>query len=315
MNAFEEIKWSDYPVSSSAAYGVCSLSIGEIGEGSPTATIIAGVHGDEGPWGALAIKYLFENIKKNEIVGSLRIIPVANPLAMEADSRVSPLDNLDLNRVFPGDQNGSHTQRLAATIVEKALNGSEYVYDLHGGGSWCVNAFGFSFTGSEDLILSINPPFIVESTQKKCTLTGYSMRNGAKVTAIEMGGRGKQENEWAKKIAEGIRRSLIDVGVIKREKTEAKHREVSIKVGPTTVLRPDHGGIFVPVLDEESVGTVIEKDSILGRIVDPVTMNCIQEFTAPFNETAILLLRHRMCVVEGGAMIYVVAPLRGKVSS
>lgn len=311
MNAFDEIKWTGYPISSSAAYGKCEIKMGEIGSTAPRATIIAGVHGDEGPWGALAIRYLLESIKKDEVLGSLKIVPVANPLAMEADSRVSPLDNLDLNRVFPGNPEGSHTQRLAASITEHALDGSDYVYDLHGGGSWCVNSFGFSFPGSEKLISSINPPLIVEATKKPGTLTGYAMKNGAKVVALEMGGSGKNEIEWAKRIASGLRRSLIDVGIIKGEKPSSE-QGASIYVGPTTVLRPNRGGIFVPVLDEDSVGTIIEKGSLLGKVLDPVTMRCIQEFSAPFDETAVLLLRHRICVVEGGAMIYVVAPLRGR---
>jgi len=71
MNAFDEIKWTEYPISSSAAYGQCELKIGEIGYAAPRATIIAGVHGDEGPWGALAIRYLLDSIKKEEILGSL----------------------------------------------------------------------------------------------------------------------------------------------------------------------------------------------------------------------------------------------------
>lgn len=312
MNAFDEVKWKDVAISSSAAYGVCSLKIGSLSKGSPRATIIAGVHGDEGPWGALVIKYLLVSIEKNDIIGSLKIVPVANPLAMESDSRCSPLDDLDLNRVFPGDPNGSHTPRLAASIVEHALNGSDYVFDLHGGGSWCVNAFGFSFTGSENLVTSINPPFIVNSIEKPGTLTGYSMKRGAKVTAIEMGGRCSGENEWANRIANGLKNSLIDLGVIRGEKTQRVNQPLARKVGPTLVLRPDKGGVFIPTIKEASIGTVIKKGTILGKIVDPVTMNCIQEFKAPFNETAVLLLRPHISVAEGGAMIYVVAPLKEK---
>lgn len=310
MTVFDEIKWKKYHVSSSAAYGECSLKVGEVGEGFPRATIIAGVHGDEGPWGALAIRYLLKNIEINDLLGSLKIVPVANPLAMEADSRVSPIDDLDLNRVFPGDPNGSHTQRIAATLVEYTLNCSDYVYDLHGGGSWCVNAFGFSFAGSEDIVKSVSPPFIIDAKEKQGTLTGYSMKRGVKVTALEMGGRGRYENEWAKKIAKGLKKSLSDVGIIKLEKTQHHKQTPSRRVGPSMVIRSNMGGIFIPTIHEEIVGTVINKDTLMGKMVDPVTMNCIQEFIAPFRDTAVLLLRPRISVVDGGAMLYVVAPLK-----
>lgn len=312
MSIFDEIKWKDYPISSSAAYGICSLKIGEVGEGSPRATILAGVHGDEGPWGSLAIRYLLEDIEIDDLLGALKIIPAANPLAMESDSRVSPIDDLDLNRVFPGDLNGSHTQRIAATIVKNALNCTDYVYDLHGGGSWCVNAFGFSFTGSEDIVSSISPPFIVDATEKQGTLSGYSMKRGVKVTALEMGGRGKYEDDWAKKIANGLKRSLSDVGIIQLEKSKYDKQTLSKRVGPSKVLRPNIGGVFIPIIQEEIVGTVIKRGTPMGKIVDSVTMDCIQEFTAPFDATAVLLLRPRISVVDGGAMIYVVAPLKEK---
>lgn len=310
MTLFNEVKWKDIAISSTSAYGTCSLKIGAFGKGTPCATIIAGVHGDEGPWGALVIKYLLDSIESDEIIGSLKIVPVANPLAMESDSRVSPLDNLDLNRVFPGDPNGSHTYRLAAAIVEHSLTGADYVYDLHGGGSWCVNAFGFSFSGSEDMVSSINPPFIVDATEKQGTLSGYSKKKGSKVTAIEMGGRCSHENEWAERIADGIKASLIDLGIICGERPRQTDLLPPRKVGPTTVLRSDEGGIFIPVIKEDVVGTVIKKGTTLGKVVDPVTMDGIQEFVAPFEETAVLLLRPHISVVEGGAMIYVLAPLK-----
>jgi hypothetical protein len=308
MSLFDEIKWKEYHISSSAAYGVCSLSIGEVGEDSPRATILAGVHGDEGPWGSIAIRYLLKDIEKKDLLGSLKVVPVANPLAMEADSRVSPIDNLDLNRVFPGDPKGSHTQQIAATLVEHALNCSDYVYDLHGGGSWCVNAFGFSFAGSEDIVSSVSPPFIMDAQEKHGTLTGYSMKRGAKVTALEMGGRGRYENEWAKKIANGLKKSLCDVGII--EKTQLQEDTHFRRVGSSMVLRSNKGGIFIPIIKEEIVGSVINRGTLMGKMVDPVTMNCIQELTAPFEATAVLLLRPHISVVNGGAMLYVVAPLK-----
>jgi predicted deacylase len=314
MTAFNEVKWKDIAISSSAAYGTCSLKIGTLGKGTPCATIIAGVHGDEGPWGALVIKYMLDSIESNEIIGSLKIVPVANPLAMESDSRVSPLDDLDLNRVFPGDPNGSHTYRLAAAIVEHSLIGADYVYDLHGGGSWCVNAFGFSFSGSEDMVTAINPPFIVDTPEKQGTLSGYSRKKGSKVSAIEMGGRCSRENDWAERTADGLKASLIDLGVISGEKPQRTDPPAR-KVGPTTVLRSDEGGIFIPGIREDVVGTVIKKGTTLGKIVDPVTMDDLQEFVAPFEETAVLLLRTHISVVEGGAMIYVLAPLKEEVDS
>jgi hypothetical protein len=81
----------------------------------------------------------------------------------------------------------------------------------------------------------------------------------------------------------------------------------TLKVGPTQVLRPSQGGIFSPVLGAKAIGTVIAGGTILGRLLDPVTMETVEVFEAPYPETAVLLLRPRLAVVEEGTMTYVVA--------
>jgi predicted deacylase len=308
MNLFKKTTWKSYPIPTSASYGSMPLKIGFVGDSFPTATIVAGVHGDEGPWGALAIKQALITIPEDELIGSIKIIPVANPTAMEADSRVSPIDNLDLNRVFPGDPDGSHTQKIADIITKYALEGSEYVFDIHGGGSWCVNSFAFSFNGSEELAEAINPSFIVKAVNKLGSLSNYALSNGSKVTAIEMGGRSNYENKWISELANGLKRGLKQGGIIKSKSLE-KSSINPLHVGPTTVLRSVIGGIFIPKVKEETIGTVLKKGISLGAIVNPVTMEQEQIFITPFEETAILLLRPRISVVEGGAMIYVIAPL------
>jgi len=277
-----------------------------VGEGSPEALVTAGIHGDEGPWGAWAIHKMMEGSNLDELRGTLRIVPVANPLAMEADARCSPLDDLDLNRAFPGKSGGSHTERLAAALTGHALGDADSVIDLHGGGSWCVNSFAFQFPGSEGLAQAFQPPILVDATLRDSTLTGYARSRGARVTAVEMGGRCGDEEEWAARIARGLRRALGVAGAMTSAPYEPGLPE-PVKVGPTQVLRPSRGGVFSPGLGAEAVGSVVAGGTVLGRLLDPVTMETVEVFEAPYPETAVLLLRPRLAVVEGGAMTYVVA--------
>src|SRR5436190_22975816 len=106
------MQWKNATVGVGAAAGSLKIKIGSVGTGKPTALITAGIHGDEGPWGAWAIHKLLDSVATGDLLGSLRVVPVANPLAMEADARNASLDMLDLNRVFPGNPEGSHTERL-----------------------------------------------------------------------------------------------------------------------------------------------------------------------------------------------------------
>ena len=201
------IEWKRISIPSGAATGRVNLTIGSVGEGHPLALVTAGIHGDEGPWSAWAMNKMLRSVIREELRGALRIVPVANPLAMEADARCSPLDDLDLNRAFPGRVDGSHTECLAAALTQHALENVDVVIDLHGGGSWCVNAFAFQFKGSEQLARAFQPPFLVKGHERSTTLTGFASSTGARVTAVEIGGRSQFEHEWTKRLANGLRKS------------------------------------------------------------------------------------------------------------
>jgi predicted deacylase len=123
-----------------------------------------------------------------------------------------------------------------------------------------------------------------------------------------MGGRCRTENEWIIKTANCIKRGLNYAGIIKSKNLENQTTK-SQYVGPTTVIRSNKGGIFIPKVNENTISTVLDKDTVLGSLINPATMNCEEVYKTPFEKTAILLLRPRVAVVEGGAMIYVVAPL------
>lgn len=299
---YDQLVWQTRPLPSQAASGQIQLRVGEVGEGGDLATLVAGVHGDEGPWGALALRKLLTR-PRDTLRGRLRVVLAANPLALEADARTAPLDHLDLNRTFPGNASGSHTEVLAASLSE-ALDGSKVVADLHGGGSWCINAFVFSFPGDEVLAAEVGAPFTVTMPEKQGTLTQYARSLGARVVALEMGGRSRDELRWRDRIADGLARVLYRTGFLSEA---AGVVPPSIPVGPSDVLRPQVGGLFVPTLREDAVGTVVPGGTELGQLLHPHTLEPLESFNAPFRQTALLLLRPHVGVLEGGAMTYVVA--------
>ena len=306
-NLIEMLDWTQVPVGVESAFGQINLGIGAVGGGGPVALITAGIHGDEGPWGAWAIRKLLERITPDELRGTIHIVPVSNPLAMQADKRNAPVDQLDLNRAFPGNSTGSYTERVASILVEYALPGADYVIDLHGGGSWCVNAFVFQMEGGEALSAAFEAPFVVQAPDRTVTLTGYARSQGAVVAAVEMGGRSEFEANWADRIADGLFRALAVAGVIEPAHTPVPVANPAIVVSETSVLRPNAGGIFLPHVRADQVGTIVAKDTLLGQMLHPVTQVVIEEFRAPFKQTALLLLRPMLAQIEGGAMTYVVA--------
>ena len=120
-----------------------------------------------------------------------------------------------------------------------------------------------------------------------------------------MGGRSEREDHWAARIAAGLRRALGIAGVL--TPVEGPPPAESIPVGPSEVLRPSRGGIFVPNLRADSVGTIVPGGTVLGYLLDPVTQTIVETFEAPYERTALMLLRPTIAQIEGGAMTYVVA--------
>ncbi len=102
-------------------------------EPGTTLVVTAAVHGDEYE-GIEAIPRIYGQIQPNELSGTLVMVPICNMPAYEAAQRSSPIDGLNLARVFPGDANGTLTQRIAYWIREKLLSQADFYIDLHSGG-------------------------------------------------------------------------------------------------------------------------------------------------------------------------------------
>ena len=99
----------------------------------PTLIVTGAVHGDEYE-GVETIPLVFQQIEPEDLAGTLVMLPVCNMPAYETVQRSSPIDGLNLARVFPGDPNGSITQRIADLITTKLLRHADFFIDLHSGG-------------------------------------------------------------------------------------------------------------------------------------------------------------------------------------
>ena len=104
------------------------------GEGAKTLAIVGAMRGDE-----VQQQYICSQLvsrltmmeQRGEIVDghSLLVIPSCNPFSMNVCRRFWAMDSTDINRMFPGYDQGETTQRIAAAIFT-ALNGFEYGLQL-----------------------------------------------------------------------------------------------------------------------------------------------------------------------------------------
>lgn len=97
----------------------------------PNVIVLAGVHGDEYE-GPAALHDVARALDPELVSGTVTLAPVVNPPAFLAGTRRNPSDYGDLNRLFPGDPEGSVSARMAALIFEKLIVGHNAVLSLHG---------------------------------------------------------------------------------------------------------------------------------------------------------------------------------------
>jgi N-alpha-acetyl-L-2,4-diaminobutyrate deacetylase len=125
----------DVPHSSNeSAWGALRVPIVVIrrGEG-PTLLLTGGNHGDEYE-GPIALMKLARSLEPEAISGRLILLPALNLPAVLAGTRVSPIDQVNMNRAFPGDPRGTPTLMIADYVRRGLLPLADAVLDLHSGG-------------------------------------------------------------------------------------------------------------------------------------------------------------------------------------
>lgn len=113
-----------------------------------TLTVLGGVHGDEFE-GQLAAAISASELGPRLEAGTLRVVAAANPLAVRSQTRETVEDGRNLARSFPGDPEGSITQRVAWELTERAIKGSDVLIDLHSAGRALSMPLLVGYAGSQ----------------------------------------------------------------------------------------------------------------------------------------------------------------------
>jgi predicted deacylase len=113
----------------------------------PCVVVVAGIHGNEAD-GVLAAHALGASLRPSELRGRLVLVAVANPSAFLVGERKSPVDGEDLNRIFPGNKDGTISHRLAERLYHGVAADANFVASLHGWGHWGATFRHVEYDGS-----------------------------------------------------------------------------------------------------------------------------------------------------------------------
>jgi predicted deacylase len=266
-----------------SAYGWIPIPIVCIKRGDgPRVLLVAGNHGDEYE-GQVALMKLCREIDASQVRGRVIILPAANFPAVKAGRRTSPLDDGgegNLNRSFPGDPDGSPTQMIAHYIESVLLPISDYVFDLHSGGSSLMLLPCALMKKSDDdartartieLMKVFGAPLsYVELTENDRTMAAAARRCGTIHMGTELGGGGTVSPEALAVGETGLRRLLRHVGALALDAPDEDApgtRLVAVGAADYYVHSPDDG-LFEPLVD---LGDEVEKGQPAGAVHFPET--------------------------------------------
>jgi N2-acetyl-L-2,4-diaminobutanoate deacetylase len=117
-----------------SAWGAIRIPIHVVrgGEG-PTVLFTGANHGDEYE-GPIALFKLVPRLDPARLKGRVIVLPTMNHPAVQAGTRVSPVDGVNMNRCFPGRRDGTPTPMLAHYVYHHLVARADVVADLHSGG-------------------------------------------------------------------------------------------------------------------------------------------------------------------------------------
>ena len=99
----------------------------------PVLFVNAGVHGGEYP-AIEAVIRLGKTLDPKKISGTVILMPVLNlPAFRMRTPFVCPIDNVNPNRVFPGDPRGSYSEQMTHALINEFVVHADAYVDLHGG--------------------------------------------------------------------------------------------------------------------------------------------------------------------------------------
>ncbi len=265
-----------------SAYGWIPIPITSIrnGEG-PRILVMAGNHGDEYE-GQIIVSRLIRELGLDQVRGQLILLPMANFPAAAAGTRTSPIDEGNLNRLFPGDEAGTPTQMIADYIEHVLMPGCKYVLDLHSGGSsllyhgGCLLALDPGNDEDRDSLRTLMshlrvPHACLLQRPNPVSSSSAARRQGAIAFIAELGGAGMVSPDVLNQAWFGVLNFLQNAGALTAD-VVVPETSTDMKLLKIEALRHHvyayEAGIFEPLV---ALGDHVKEGEVVARLHHPDT--------------------------------------------
>lgn len=228
--------------------------------------ICSTLHGDELN-GIEIIRRILRSPLSKHIQGTLITIPIVNTFGFLTQNRYL-LDRRDLNRNFPGSENGSTTAQLAHLFLKEIVKKCTHGIDLHTGSNNRINLpqirCNMNSQKSFDMALSFGAPVVLKATNLEGSLREAAENMGIPTLTYE-GGEALRFNELAIRTGvQGIFRVMAKLGMIPSRHGVPIQKSAIVATKNHWLRSPTTGIFNCKCL----LGTKVFKGDILGHITD-----------------------------------------------
>jgi len=252
--------------------------------------LVAGIHGYEYP-PILALYRLKGMVDPSTLEGTLVLVHIANlPSFQRRTIYYNPFDWKNLNRVFPGDANGTLSQRIARVLNDEIIRKSDCVIDMHCGDGnealipytyWMISRDKALNEATKKLALAFGIPTIIidqERTRDPADSKYFgntAILQGKAAITTEAGFLGGTDE---KSIAMNIKGALNVMRHLKMIAGEPEPAAEPVWIDKYEVVNSNWDGLFYPLAE---MGHYVAKGQKVGTVKD-LLGNLKEEVRAPF---------------------------------
>ena len=267
--------------------------------------IVTGTHGDELE-GQYVCYELGRRLKeqKEHLKGIVDIYPALNPLGVDSITRGIPMFDLDMNRIFPGSEDGPVPEYVASRIIED-IKGADLCIDIHASNIFLreIPQVRISEMTAKALLpyakkLNIYYVWIHgAATVLEATLAHSLNMIGVPTLVVEMGVGMRITLEYGRQLADGIFCLMKELGIWDGDVIRPKKPIISTD-GQVGFVNANHSGIFIPHVDHwES----IRKGETIGEILNPLEGKVEENLYSPCDGMVFTLREYP--IVNSGSLI------------
>ncbi|MEE3226635.1 MAG: succinylglutamate desuccinylase/aspartoacylase family protein [Bacteroidota bacterium] len=268
----------------------------------PCILITAGIHGDEIN-GVEIVRQVISKKINRPARGTIICIPVINVFGFLNMERAFP-DGRDLNRVFPGTQNGSLASRFAYQFTNKILPLADFCMDFHTGGGSRFNVAQIRVDPDKEELMQyaklFGAPFIVYSKNISKSYRSTCEKMNIPVLLFEGGKSQISDKDIARAGVHGVMRILSHFKMLSKNFEAPQQSKDSITIKSSSWLRAKYSGLLHL---KSTCGDFVEKNEVIATITDPY--GTFRHKVKASNDGYIINTNEASLVYQGDAIFHI----------